>query len=117
MVAAVFLFLGLSSTFLASNRLLRLLNFFLVGVATSPGSLQSLFTGGTVKLFGWCVMWLVLLVVEDVEGAGCCSGAVVSGVIILLGIFNPAQCATLRRVVPGGTILVPYLIFILPKIT
>ena len=106
-VAAVFLILGMSSTLLDSNRLLSLLKIFVFGVATPPGGLQSHFTGVTVNVFGWCVMWLVLLVVEDVEGAGCCSWAVVSGVIILLGIFNPAQCATLRRVVPGGTIFVP----------
>ena len=109
-VAAVFLILGLSSILLGSNRLLSLLNLFGFGGATSPMSLFSLFTGGTVKVCGWCVMWLVLLVVgdlEDVEGGGCCSWAGVAGVIMLLGIFNPAQCATLRRVVPGGTIFVP----------
>ena len=78
MVAAVFLFWWLSSTFRTSNRLLSLLNFFVVGGATSPGSLLSLFTGGTVNLYGWCGMWLVFLVVEDVEGTGFGSGAVVS---------------------------------------
>ena len=29
------------------------------------------------------------------------------GVIALLGLFNPALSATLRRVVPGGTMFVP----------
>ena len=33
-------------------------------------------------------------------GGGCCWGRLV---LSLLGIFNPAHSATLRRVVPGGT--------------
>ena len=58
---------------------------------------------------GW---WLYFLVIVFVGNGGCEGGVVVAaGVITLLGIFNPAQCATLRRVVPGGTIFVPpYLI-------
>ena len=60
---------------------------------------------------GWCVLWLYSLEFVVVGNGGCDGGVVAAGVITLLGIFNPAQCATLRRVVPGGTILVPpYLI-------
>ena len=56
---------------------------------------------------GWCVLWLYSLEFVVVGNGGCDGGVVAAGVITLLGIFNPAQCATLRRVVPGGTI--PYL--------
>ena len=117
---AVFLQGGLSSLIFDSKSFLISLSLFtflvvvtILGFSSSPG--------GTIGSGGWCWVWLggggggCLCWV----GAGCSTcgfgkGGGGSAVMTLLGIFNPAQCATLRRVVPGGTIFVPpYLIFTL----
>ena len=71
------------------------------------GSLLSLLSphtlGGTRR--GGCCCWL--------PGKDWCGGwlFVVGVMLTIVGVFNPAHCAILQRVVPGGTDTVPpYLI-------
>ena len=77
--------------------------------------------GSFCRLVGCGRWWLGgcgLLTMGGVGGGNCGGGGQSCGrvVLTLLGVFNPAHCATLRRVVPGGTVFVPpYLICTLWK--